>query len=118
MDGEYSSLMANDTWDLVPLPKGRKLVRCKWVYRTKYASDGIVERLKARLVQEEIYKRKFTWNNLLDMFRITLALSVSLRNPYMALSKLLELGMPKWMSFSLTLVFLEVILTPMSIPRK
>ena len=30
------------------------------------------------------------------MFRITLALSVSLRNPYMALSKLLELGMPKW----------------------
>ena len=42
--------MANDTWDLVPLPKGRKLVRCKWVYRTKYESDGGVERLKARLV--------------------------------------------------------------------
>ena len=30
MDEEYRSLMANDTWDLVPLPKGRKLVRCKW----------------------------------------------------------------------------------------
>ena len=42
MDEEYCSLMANDTWDLVPLPKGRKLVRCKWVYRTKYASDGSV----------------------------------------------------------------------------
>ena len=41
-----------------------------------------------------------------------------LRNPYMALSKLLELGMPKWIAFSLTLVFLDVILTPMSIPRK
>ena len=25
-DEEYYSLMANDTWDLVPLPKGRKLV--------------------------------------------------------------------------------------------
>ena len=50
MDEEYRSLMVNDTWDLVPLPKGRKLVRCKWVYRTKYASDGSVERLKARLV--------------------------------------------------------------------
>ena len=29
MDEEYRSLMANDTWDLVPLPKGRKLVRSK-----------------------------------------------------------------------------------------
>jgi hypothetical protein len=29
MNEEYRSLMANDTWDLVPLPKGRKLVRCK-----------------------------------------------------------------------------------------
>ena len=45
-------LMANDTWDLVPLPKGRKLVRCKWVYRTKYASDGSVETLKERSVSK------------------------------------------------------------------
>ena len=65
-----------------------------------------------------IYRRKFIWKNLLDMFRITLVLSVSLRNPYMALSKLLELGMQKWISFSLTLVFLDAILTPKSIPRK
>eukprot|EP00253_Pinus_taeda_P011050 PITA_11050 len=34
MNEEYRSLLANNTWDLVPLPKGRKLVRCKWVYRT------------------------------------------------------------------------------------
>ena len=52
MDEEYRSLMANDTWDLVPLPKGRKLVICKWVYITKYASYGSVERLKARLVSK------------------------------------------------------------------
>jgi hypothetical protein len=52
MNEEYRSLMANDTWDLVPLPKGRKLVRCKWVYITKYASDGSVERHKARLVSK------------------------------------------------------------------
>ena len=52
MDDEYHSLMANDTWDLVPLPKGRKLVRCKWVYITKYASARSVERLKARLVSK------------------------------------------------------------------
>jgi hypothetical protein len=50
MSEEYHYLMANDTWDLLPLPKGRKLVRCKWVYITKYASDGSVERHKAWLV--------------------------------------------------------------------
>jgi hypothetical protein len=27
MNEEYLSLMANNTWDLVPLPKGIKLVR-------------------------------------------------------------------------------------------
>jgi hypothetical protein len=27
MNEEYRSLMENDTWDLVPIPKGRKLVR-------------------------------------------------------------------------------------------
>jgi hypothetical protein len=44
MTEEYNSLMENDTWDLLPLLKGRKLVICKWVYRTKYASNGNVER--------------------------------------------------------------------------
>ena len=56
MDEEYSSLMANNTWDLVPLPKGRKLVRCKWIYITKYASNGSVEILKARLVAKGFSK--------------------------------------------------------------
>jgi hypothetical protein len=50
MNEEYRSLMANDTWDLVPLPKGKKLVICKWVYKTKYESYGSVERHKAQLV--------------------------------------------------------------------
>jgi hypothetical protein len=35
--------MEKNTWDLLPLPKGRKLVKCKWVYKTKYALDGSVE---------------------------------------------------------------------------
>eukprot|EP00253_Pinus_taeda_P021565 PITA_21565 len=52
MNEEYRSLLANDTWDLVPLPKGRKLVRCKWVYRTKYGPDGKVDKHKAHLVSK------------------------------------------------------------------
>jgi hypothetical protein len=35
MQEEYNSLLENQTLDLVPLPFGRKLVRCRWVYRTK-----------------------------------------------------------------------------------
>ena len=52
MDDEYCSLMVNDIWDLVPFPKGIKLVRCKWVYRTKYASYRSVEILKEKLVSK------------------------------------------------------------------
>ena len=50
MQKNYNSLLKNQTWDLVPLPFGRKLVRCKWVYKTKSATDGQISRYKARLV--------------------------------------------------------------------
>jgi hypothetical protein len=29
MKEEYNSLLSNDTWDIVSLPKGKKIVRCK-----------------------------------------------------------------------------------------
>eukprot|EP00253_Pinus_taeda_P027706 PITA_27706 len=50
IEEEYNSLLENQTWDLVPLPLGRKIVRCKWVYRTKSAADMQITRQKARLV--------------------------------------------------------------------
>jgi hypothetical protein len=50
MQEEHESLLENQTWDLVPLPPGRKLVRCKWVYRTKREEDVQVSRYKSRLV--------------------------------------------------------------------
>jgi hypothetical protein len=82
MNEEYRSLMENDTWDLVPLPKGRKLVRCKWVYRTKYASDGSVERHKAQLVakgfsQVEGIDYNETFSPVAKMNSICLVLSLA-----------------------------------------
>ena len=50
MKEEYNSLLSNDTRDLVSLLKGRKFVKCKWVYRTKYGPNGKVDKHKAILV--------------------------------------------------------------------
>ena len=40
MEEEFSSLQKSNTWELVDLPPGRKLVQCKWVYKTKFVDDG------------------------------------------------------------------------------
>jgi Reverse transcriptase (RNA-dependent DNA polymerase) len=40
----------NKTWIITQLPKDKKSVGCKWVFKIKYNSDGTVERYKARLV--------------------------------------------------------------------
>jgi hypothetical protein len=50
MQEEYNSLMANNTWTLVPLPLGRKPISYKWVFKIKQGVNGEVERYKARLV--------------------------------------------------------------------
>ncbi|MCH79675.1 retrovirus-related Pol polyprotein from transposon TNT 1-94, partial [Trifolium medium] len=35
MQSEYSALMTNNTWSLVPLPAHRRAIGCKWVFRIK-----------------------------------------------------------------------------------
>ncbi len=47
---EYNSLLINNTWSLVPLPKDIKPISCKWVFKIKHGVNGEVERYKARLV--------------------------------------------------------------------
>ena len=37
---EYHSLQKNETWELVNLPPGRKLVKCKWVFKKIFIADG------------------------------------------------------------------------------
>jgi hypothetical protein len=50
MEEEMDALEKNKTWDLVELPKDRRVVGCKWVYKLKKGVDGRNERYKARLV--------------------------------------------------------------------
>jgi hypothetical protein len=47
---EFDSLLSHGTWELAPLPKGRKAVGSKWVFDLKRDKAGNIVRYKARLV--------------------------------------------------------------------
>ncbi|KAF3667077.1 hypothetical protein FXO38_08785 [Capsicum annuum] len=47
---EFHALEANNTWEIVPLPPGKREIPSKWVYKIKKRADGSIERYKARLV--------------------------------------------------------------------
>ncbi|GJR08587.1 retrovirus-related pol polyprotein from transposon TNT 1-94 [Tanacetum coccineum] len=50
MQEEIEALHKNKTWEMVPLPGGRKPIGNKWVYKIKKNGDDQVERYRARLV--------------------------------------------------------------------
>ena len=49
MQEEYDSQIDNKTWTLVDRPKGRKIIRSRWVYKVKDDGEGN-KRFKSRLV--------------------------------------------------------------------
>jgi hypothetical protein len=50
VESEMNSIRANKTWDLVELPRNRKALPCKWVYRLKQVSNSSGLKYKARIV--------------------------------------------------------------------
>ncbi|CAL2277084.1 unnamed protein product [Prunus armeniaca] len=50
MNVEMDALNKNKTWDLVPLPQGKKAVGCIWVFTLKHKAYSSIDRYKARLV--------------------------------------------------------------------
>ncbi len=50
MTEELQALKKTPTWDLVDLPRGKSAIGCKWVYKIKTKTDGIIERYKTRFV--------------------------------------------------------------------
>ena len=56
MVDEMHVLDDNGTWDLVPLPIGKKAIGCRWVFAIKFDLDGSIARLKARLVAKAMLR--------------------------------------------------------------
>lgn len=50
MQSELQALMSNKTWTLVPYQDEENIVDSKGVFKTKYKSDGTIERRKSSLV--------------------------------------------------------------------
>jgi len=44
MKEELGALQKNKTWDLLPLPAGKRAVGCKWVFTVKQTPEGKVDR--------------------------------------------------------------------------
>nr|GEW38761.1 ribonuclease H-like domain-containing protein [Tanacetum cinerariifolium] len=50
MREEYTALIKNKIWILVPRPTDTNIVRCMWLFRHKYLTYGTLSRYKAHLV--------------------------------------------------------------------
>ncbi|GKC53971.1 ribonuclease H-like domain-containing protein [Tanacetum coccineum] len=50
MRDEYTTLIKNKAWTLVPKPPNTNIVRCMWLFRHKYLADDTLSRYKALLV--------------------------------------------------------------------
>ena len=84
MKEEFSLLQKNDTWELVDLPPRRKLVQCKWVFKTNFSADGSNLKYKEILVAKGYsqvhgidYNETFASVAKMDSIRLALAIAAS-----------------------------------------
>ena len=81
---EMEALRKNDTWDVVKLPREKKIVGCKWVFAIKSKANGTVKRYKARLVVKGFtqthgidYQETFSHVANINSIRVLLSLTIN-----------------------------------------
>eukprot|EP00253_Pinus_taeda_P019834 PITA_19834 len=55
---EYSAIMTNDVWEVVPRLEDRSIVGSCWIYKIKYAANSSVEKYKARFVAKRYAQKE------------------------------------------------------------
>jgi ATP-binding cassette subfamily B (MDR/TAP) protein 1 len=71
-----NSICANESWDLVELPRNRKALPCKWVYRLKEVSDFTSLKYKARIVTKGFRKEYEIFSPVVKMTTLCFLLGV------------------------------------------
>lgn len=66
MEEELKALEENETWEIVQLPKDKRPIGCRWIYKVKINLDGTVDRYKARLVAKGYHQKEGI--NFMDSF--------------------------------------------------
>jgi hypothetical protein len=83
MDSEFSALISNKTWHLVPPSEDRNLIDYRWVYKIKRKADGSIDRYKTRLIAKG-FKQRYdidyddTFSPVVKFATIHLILSVAI----------------------------------------
>jgi hypothetical protein len=83
---EYQSIMKNKVWEIVPRPKNKDGISSRWLFKTKHAIDGNIEKYKERLVahgfshKEGIaYEETFTPMARYTLIRTIIALATKMK---------------------------------------
>lgn len=90
MQAEYLALLRNETWLLVDLPRDRRPIGCRWVFRmwvfkVKENLNGSVHNYKARFVAKDFHQEPGhdffdTFSPVIKATLIRVALTIALTN--------------------------------------